>query len=230
MPARDEGTVQAMDKNGRDLRELVFGDDLARTPEAELQAINEHPESQAELNRLLELRETLLSLEDEEPPRRTVLVGAPAETPVAWWKRFASFGSPSWNFAGALALAIAVLAHGWMARPAGEEVTARELAASELAPQTSAAAATAAPLDANAVNARIDAAVEERLAAAIVRVKTELRQEHQQEAKRLVNAAEQRLEREHDQEMYQMREAVAFIQKKYGRQMVANVAFMGERQ
>ena len=56
-----------------------------------------------------------------------------------------------------------------MARPAGEEFTARELAASELAPQTSAAAGTPAALDANAVNARIDAAVDERLAAAIVR-------------------------------------------------------------
>ncbi|MCC6262352.1 MAG: hypothetical protein IT169_02155 [Bryobacterales bacterium] len=214
-----------MDKNGRDLRELVFGDDLARTPEAELQAINEHPESQDELNRLLELRETLLSLEDEDPPRRTVLVGAPVATPVAWWKRIAGFGSPGWNFAGALALAVAVLAHGWMARPAGEEFTARELAL-----QTPVAVTQPVALDANAVNARIDAAVEERLAAAIVRVKADLRQEHQQETKRLVNAAEQRLEREHNNEMYQMREAVAFIQKKYGRQMVANVAFMGERQ
>lgn len=208
-----------MDKNGRDLRELVFGDELARTPEAELQAINEQPESQDELNRLLQLRETLLSLEDEEPPRRTVLVGAPVETGAPWWKRVMGFASPGWGFAGAMALALAILTHGWMARPAAPEFVA----------QAPAATADAA-LDAEAVNARIDTAVAQRLAGSIAEVKAELRQEHQREAQRLVTAAEQRLERQHDNEMFQMREAVAFIQKKYGRQMVANVAYMGERQ
>lgn len=214
-----------MDKNGRDLRELVFGDELARTPDSELQAINERAESQRELNRLLELREALLSLEDEEPPRRTVLVDTPPAADLPWWRRMALFGSPAWSFAGALALALAVLAHGWMARPVSSETLATRLAA-----QAPSAVAAAPELDADAVNARIDAAVEQRLAAAITRVKAELRREHDLEAKRLVNAAEQRLEREHDNEMYQMREAVAFIQKKYGRQMVANVAYMGERQ
>lgn len=208
-----------MDKNGRDLRELVFGDELARTPEAELQAINEHPESQDELNRLLQLRETLLSLEDEEPPRRTVLVGAPVETGAPWWKRRMGFAVPGWGFAGAMALALAILTHGWMARPAAPEFVAQ-------APAATAASA----LDAEVVNARIDAAVAQRLAGSIAEVKAELRQEHQREAQRLVTAAEQRLERQHDNEMFQMREAVAFIQKKYGRQMVANVAYMGERQ
>ncbi len=213
-----------MDKNERDLRDLVFGDELARTPDSELQAINEHPERQDELNRLLELREALLSLEDEDPPRRTVLVGAPSSAEASWWRRMLAFGSPGWGFAGALALALAVLAHGWMARPFASGPATNEVVAK--AP----AVAVSPELDAEAVNARIDAAVEQRLAAAITRVKAELRQEHEQETKRLVNAAEQRLEREHDNEMYQMREAVAFIQKKYGRQMVANVAFMGERQ
>lgn len=208
-----------MDKNGRDLRELVFGDELARTPEAELQAINEHPESQDELNRLLQLRETLLSLEDEEPPRRTVLVGAPVETGAPWWKRRMGFAVPGWGFAGAMALALAILTHGWMTRPATPEFVAQ-------APAATAASA----LDAEAVNARIDAAVAQRLAGAITEAKAELRQEHQREAQRLVAAAEQRLERQHDNEMFQMREAVAFIQKKYGRQMVANAAYMGERQ
>lgn len=207
-----------MDKNGRDLRELVFGDELAGTPEAELQAINEHPESQEELNRLLQLREALLSLEDEEPPRRTVLVGAPVETGAPWWKRRMGFAVPGWGFAGAMALALAILTHGWMTRPAAPELVAQ------------APAATAAALDAEAVNARIDAAVAQRLEGSIAEAKAELRQEHQREAQRLVAAAEQRLERQHDNEMFQMREAVAFIQKKYGRQMVANVAYMGERQ
>src|SRR5690606_27595758 len=209
-----------MDKNGRDLRELVFGDELARTPEAELQAINEHPESQDELNRLLQLRETLLSLEDEEPPRRTVLVGAPVESGTPWWKRAMGFAVPGWGFAGAMALALAILTHGWMTRPAAPEFVA----------QAPAAVTSAAAFDAEAVNARIDAAVAQRLAGSIAEVKAELRQEHQREAQRLVAAAEQRLERQHDNEMFQMREAVAFIQKKYGRQMVANVAYMGERQ
>lgn len=212
-----------MDKNERDLRELVFGDELARTPDAELQAISERPESQRELNRLLELREALLSLEEEEPPRRTVLVDALPATDLPWWKRMALFGSPAWGFAGALVLALAVLAHGWMARPLTNGPASNELVAQ-------APAALSREPDADAVNARIDAAVERRLTAAITRVKAELRQEHERETKRLVSAAEQRLEREHDNEMYQMREAVAFIQKKYGRQMVANVAFMGERQ
>lgn len=213
-----------MDKNDRDLRELVFGDELARTPEAELQAINERPESQAELNRLLELRETLLSLADEEPPRRTVLVSETAGAP--WWKRVLSPGSPGWGFAGALALAAAVLAHGYLARSVERNSAALALES----PRIAATAATPAVPGEEAIDARIEDAVERRLAREIHAVKAELRKEYQGETRRLVAAAEERMEQRRENEMFQMREAVAFIQKKYGRQLVANVAYMGERQ
>ncbi|MDZ7636708.1 MAG: hypothetical protein U5J83_00380 [Bryobacterales bacterium] len=213
-----------MDKNGRDLRDLVFGDELARTPEAELQAINEHPERQEELNRLLQLREALLSLEDEEPPRRTVLV-APPVVANPWWKAVLGFTSPGWGFAGAMALAAAILAHGWLARPASEALVAKVPPASIASPVASGNSVDLADL-----NAHIDALLQQRLLGAVTDVKAELRQEHQKEAKQLVAAAEQRLQEQHDAEMFQMREAVTFIQKKYGRQMVANVAFIGEQQ
>lgn len=215
-----------MDKNGRDLRELVFGDELARIPEAELQAINDHSESQAELNRLLELRETLLSLGEEDPPRRTVLVRDSAETP--WWKRVMGFGSPGWGFAGALALAAAIVAHGFLAKPDGAAIDAGDTKATVAA--TIARETPSTALDADAINAHIEAAVAQRLEREIHRAKAELRQEYQGEARRLVAAAEERMEQRHENEMFQMREAVAFIQKKYGRQLVANVAYMGERQ
>lgn len=213
-----------MQKNERDLRELVFGDELARTPEAELQAISEHPERQEELNRLLQLREALLTLADEEPPRRTVLV-APAAERMPWWRSLLSFGAPGWGFAGAMALAAAIVAHGWLMRPAGEVLQVAGNPAGSGAPT----ATGAITLNDAQIEARVNAAVEQRLGSLLQQVRAELKTEHQREARRLVAAAEERLQQQHDAEMFQMREAVTFIQKKYGRQMVANVAFAGER-
>lgn len=215
-----------MQKNERDLRDLVFGDELARTPEAELQAINEHPERQEELNRLLQLREALLTLADEEPPRRTVLV-APTAKRAPWWRSVLSFGSPGWGFAGAMALAAAILAHGWLMRPAGDVLQVATNPPAVSAPRASTAEAALSPQQ---IDARVNAAVEARLGGMLQQVRAELKAEHHQEAQRLVAAAEERLQQQHDTEMFQMREAVTFIQKKYGRQMVANVAFAEERQ
>jgi hypothetical protein len=213
-----------MQKNERDLRELVFGDELARTPEAELQAISEHPERQEELNRLLQLREALLTLADEEPPRRTVLV-APATERMPWWRSQLGFGAPGWGFAGAMALAAAILAHGWLMRPVNPVLQVASNPAGSGAPT---ATGTITLSDAQ-IEARVNAAVEQRLGSLLQQVRAELKTEHQREAQRLVAAAEERLQQQHDAEMFQMREAVTFIQKKYGRQMVANVAFAGER-
>lgn len=216
-----------MQKNERDLRDLVFGDELARTPEAELQAINEHPERQEELNRLLQLREALLTLADEEPPRRTVLVAAAPAERAPWWRSLLGFGSPGWGFAGAMALAVAVLAHGWMMRPASD---ALQVATNPPVASTPAAGGAEASITPQEVDARVNAAVEARLGSMLQQVRADLKTEHQREAQRLVAAAEERLQQQHDTEMFQMREAVTFIQKKYGRQMVANVAFAEERQ
>lgn len=213
-----------MQKNERDLRELVFGDELARTPEAELQAISEHPERQEELNRLLQLREALLTLADEEPPRRTVLV-APAADRMPWWRSLLGFGTPGWGFAGAMALAAAILAHGWLMRPASPVLQV----AGNLAGSGAPTATGAITLSEAQIEARVNAAVDQRLGSLLQQVRAELKTEHQREAQRLVAAAEERLQQQHDAEMFQMREAVTFIQKKYGRQMVANVAFAGER-
>jgi hypothetical protein len=211
-----------MEKNGRDLRELVFGDELSQTPDAELQAINDHPARQDELNRLLQLREALLSLTDEEPPRRTVLVSAASTARAPWWKSALGFGSPGWGFAGAMALTAAILAHGWLVQP-----NPAPLVAQQNAPVVSIPASSPAP-SAEEIEARVQSALEKRMQAALQQVRAEIRTEHQKDTAQLVAATEDRLQRQHSAEMFRMTEALSYIQKKYDRQMVTNVALMGE--
>jgi hypothetical protein len=114
-----------------------------------------------------------------------------------------------------------------MMRPANDVL---QLATNPPVASTPTAGGAEAALTPQEVDARVNAAVEARLSSMLQQVRAELKTEHQKEAQRLVAAAEERLQQQHDTEMFQMREAVTFIQKKYGRQMVANVAFVEERQ
>lgn len=211
-----------MDMNERDLRDLVFGDELASTPEREVQAISNHPERREELNRLLALRETLLSVGEEEPPRRTVLVAPTASAKAPWWKSVLGFGTPGWGFAGAMALAVAILAHGLLARPEAPQ----PLVAGNPAPVVEASASLAE----GAIDARVQVELERRMPALVEQVRAEVRKQGEAETARLVAAAEERLRQQHDNELFEMREAVYFMKKQFGRQMVASAALASEVQ
>jgi len=229
-----------MDRQEQDLRELVFGDALSGTPDAELQAISNDPSRRDELNRLLQLREALLSVGEDEPPRRTVLAMPPFAEHKAWWRTW--FGAPGWGFAGACALAVAMLFHAVWApmqpaskmMSAGVETMAESLQAepeaavrTEIAAERSALPGTPAEPQADErMRALVDASVD----AAVRKVRAEMAIQHQQETIRLVAATENRLRGQYEQEMLEVREAVYFMKKQFGRQLVANVALASEAQ
>lgn len=206
-----------MRKQERDLRDLVFGDSLGETSEAELHAISSHPERGEELNRLLRLRESLLSLAEEEPPRRIVLATPPREERRRWWQL--GFASPGWGFAGACALAAAIVFHAlWTPAPADPSQVA-------FAPDPRPLPSETAPVP---DETRIQSLVDARVAAAVSQMREDLNAAHRRETARLVSAAETRLREEHEQELMQMREAVNYMNKQFGTQLVANVALANE--
>ncbi len=221
-----------MSSEDRDLRELVFGDALSQANEAELQAISNHPERSAELNRLLRLRETLLSLREEDPPRRTVLVAPPVPVRASWWRGW--LGNPGWAFAGACALAAAIVFHAvWTASALPVEPAQLASAGQEASPTRAIPVTREIPTNTREVEAldpRVLALVDARVAEAVRTVRADLAARHQQETIRLVAATEERLRGQYEDEMVDVREAMYFMKKQFGRQLVANAALVEEVQ
>lgn len=92
---------------------------LGEAPEAGRRAIENHARlcaaCRGELERLAVTRAALLSLPEEEMPRRIAFVSDKVFEP-GWWHRFWRSG-PRLGFAAALVLAAAIVSHGILARP-----------------------------------------------------------------------------------------------------------------
>lgn len=67
-----------------------------------------------ELERLRLTQAALLTLREEEIPRRIAFVSDPV-LERRWWRRLWA-PAPRWAFASALVLALAIVAHGWLQR------------------------------------------------------------------------------------------------------------------
>jgi hypothetical protein len=80
--------------------------------------------SPEERERLANTVAALQAVPDEEPPRRIAFVSDKVFEPK-WWQKF-----PAWGFASACALAAAILAHGYLARPVTRVITAQAPAVS----------------------------------------------------------------------------------------------------
>ena len=78
------------------------------------------PACREELERLRLTQAALLSLREEEIPRRIAFVSDPVFE-RGWWRRLWAPG-PRWVFASALVLALAIVAHGRLQRPAAPVV------------------------------------------------------------------------------------------------------------
>ncbi len=102
------------------------------------------PACREELERLRWTQSALLSLREEEIPRRIAFVSDPV-FPRRWWQWLLASG-PRLGFASALVLALAIVAHGVLTR---------------------APAPAPAAVDVAALEQRIDAEVERRLQAAL---------------------------------------------------------------
>src|SRR5262245_1841869 len=98
-----------------DLRDYFFGE-LSREDH---KAVDRHVASCAgcreEFENLRLAQSTLLSLRDEEPPRRIAFVSDPVFEP-SWWRRVWRSG-PALGFASAAMLSAAILVHAVAVRP-----------------------------------------------------------------------------------------------------------------
>lgn len=98
-----------------DLKDYLFGElsgEARREVEQHLAACESCRE---EYERLRLTQSALAALRDEEPPRRIAFVSDKVFEP-RWWQRLWRSG-PQLGFASALALAAAIVAHGYLARP-----------------------------------------------------------------------------------------------------------------
>jgi len=130
-----------------DLKDYFFGE----LPVAERSATESHlascPRCREELARLGDTRALLMSVPDEEPPRRIAFVSDKVFEP-RWWQRVWNSG-PQLGFAASAMLATAILVHGFALRPAAATVATQ----------------SPAPIvDAKIMQAEIDRRVEAKMA------------------------------------------------------------------
>lgn len=99
-----------------DLKAYLFGE----LPDEERRRVAAHleqdPAARAELARLEATQAMLGFVQDEEMPRRIAFVSDKVFEPT-WWQRFWASGAQL-GFASAMMLALAIVGHGWMSRPA----------------------------------------------------------------------------------------------------------------
>lgn len=99
-----------------DLKSYVLGEATS----AERGAVNAHirecPACREELGRLRATQSALMTLREEEPPRRIAFVSDQVFEP-SWWRRLLA-PHPAYGLAAAGVLAAAIVAHGAMMRPA----------------------------------------------------------------------------------------------------------------
>jgi len=160
-----------------DLKEYFFGE----TSAGERRLVEEHLHScvacRDELERLRLTQASLLSVREEEVPRRIAFVSDKVFEP-RWYQRL--WGSaPRLGFASAALLALAIFAHAPFFRPAPQSP-----------PVTTAA-------DPAAMETRIRQEVASRIDAAVQQALRESETRQQRKTAELVRAAEQRLEMEH---------------------------------
>lgn len=159
-----------------------------------------------ELERLRLTRMALLSLRDEEPPRRIAFVSDKVFEP-GWWQRVWQ-SAPAMGFASAVLLSGAILVNAWT-RPV--TVAQRPVV-----------------VDAGAIEKQVEARVGERLNAAITRAVVDMRQKDQQETARLVAASEQKYEQQRRYDLASFTENLNMIRKE-NKQLYIAAANIEER-
>ena len=175
-----------------DLKDYFFGELNA----AERSAVDQHVSAcvscREELSSLSTTRSALLSVPDEEPPRRIAFVSDKVFEPKWWQKLWAS--GPRLGFASAAMLAAAIVVHGFAVRPA----------------QTGPAVTTAQAVPAAVIEAEVAKRVQMEVARAVAA------QEQQQLAKTLeiVNARLKQANRQHREELLVIGDVLERIEKR----------------
>jgi len=157
-----------------------------------------------ELDRLNLTTSALLSLEDEEIPRRIAFVSDRVFEP-RWWQTMWQSG-PVMGFASAALLAAAILAHAVLAngfaRPA--------------------APAMGASLDAAKIEQRVEAQVSSRLDAAVAKAVNQAQAKQSAEFAKALNATETRYKLQRQSDLATVQQAAEYYEKQMGRFVVAS--------
>ena len=146
-----------------------------------------------ELERLRIMRAALVSVPDEELPRRIAFVSDRVFEPRGWRRWLES--APKLGFASAAMLSAAILAHAFI-RPAP--------------------VVTPESVDTAALEARVETEVSRRLEAVVQNAMTEARERQTQKAAALVKAAEERLNEQRQADLVFVGENLEYLRKKLG--------------
>jgi len=158
-----------------------------------------------ELDRLRVTHSALLSLPEEEIPRRISFVSDKVFEP-RWWQSMWRSG-PAMGFASAAVLAAAILVHAFAQQP-------------RLAPQPQ--AASVAVLSAAQIEQRIDAQVNGRLHTAVAQAVAESESRQAVKTAALLQAAEKRRDFERKADLLAVQDTIRYYEKMAGRMMVAS--------
>lgn len=183
-----------------DLKAYIIGE-LSRGERA---AVEDHVRAcqgcREELDRLNLTRAALVTLEDEEIPRRIAFVSDRVFEP-RWWQTIWHSG-PVMGFASAALLAAAILVHGFE-RP--------------VVP-----VAKAPVVDTAQIERQVEAKVNARLDAAVAKAVSDSQTKQAAEFAKVLNATETRFERQRQSDLATVQQADAYYRMQLGRLVVAS--------
>ena len=161
-----------------------------------------------ELERLNLTKSALVSLEDEEMPRRIAFVSDRVFEP-RWWQRMWHSG-PAMGFASAALLAGAILVHGFE-RPLVQVAATPSVDAAQIEQRVE-----------TQVSARTEAQVNERMNAAVAKAVNEAEVKQSAEFAKLLNATETRYKLQRQSDLATVQQAAEYYEKQMGRFVVAS--------
>ncbi len=181
---------------------------LAEMPEDERVETREHlggcGNCRAELERLRLTQAALLSVRDEDIPRRIAFVSDKVFEP-GWWQRLLQSG-PRLGFASAAMLSLAILAHPFLTPP----------------PAT-------IPAPAAVDTARMEADISARISTVVVQAMAESEARQGKQARELVTAAEKRLDLERRGDMLAVQQSFEVLGKRMSVMLTASAGLGGAR-
>jgi anti-sigma factor RsiW len=183
------------------LKDYVL-EELSQQERADIDAhVEDCAGCRAELDALGLTRAMLLTVPDEEPPRRIAFVSDKVFEP-RWYQRLWATG-PQLGFASAAMLATAIMAHGWVARPV----------------------AAPAPPSAPAVSAAaVEAEIDKRVRAEVTRVVAASEERQLARTLELVNAKLQNVNSRRREDLMLIRDYLERFEKTNKTSMMRNTA------
>lgn len=187
-----------------DLNAFFFGELAADDRRGVDQHLAACPACRAELERLRITQASLASIPDEEVPRRIAFVSDKVFEP-SWWQRLWR-PAPHWALASAGLVAAAILLHGYLY-----------------------GRAAAPAVDAQVIEARVEAELARRLPAALDQAVARLEARHEARMREAVATVEKRAEIERKAQMVAFEENLDVLRKRFNVMYLASAGLGGGR-